>query len=106
MTTISDLDFADDICLLENDFNAAQELLSSVIAAAAKTGLIINVKKTQAMFSKHATENLKWGNDVLENVSLFNHMRSTFTDNNDISEEIENRIAKITIKSKRLSNSK
>ena len=29
---ISDLDFADDVCLLEDDFNAAQELLSSVIA--------------------------------------------------------------------------
>ena len=39
--TISDVDFADDVCLLEDDFNAAQELLSSVIAAAAKTGLII-----------------------------------------------------------------
>ena len=46
--TISDLDFADDICLLEDDFNATQELLSSVIAAAAKTGLVNNTKKTFA----------------------------------------------------------
>ena len=43
--TISDLDFADDICPLEDDFNAAPTLLSSVIAAAAKIGLIITAKK-------------------------------------------------------------
>ena len=102
--TISHLDFADDICLLEDDFNAAQELLSSAIAAAAKTGFIINAKKTQAMFSNHAPEHLKCGDDVLENVSHFNYLGSTITDNNDITKEIKNRIAKPTINSKRLSN--
>ena len=51
--TISDLDFACDICLLEDDFNAAQEFLASVIVAAVKTGLIKNAKKTQPMFSNH-----------------------------------------------------
>ena len=43
--TISDLDFADDICLLEHDFNAAQVFLASVIVAAVKTGLIKKAKK-------------------------------------------------------------
>ena len=43
--TISDLDVADDACLLEDDFTTTRELLWSVIAAAAKMGLIVNVKK-------------------------------------------------------------
>ena len=43
--TISKLDFADDICYFEVDFKAAQEILSSVIAAAAETGLVIITKK-------------------------------------------------------------
>ena len=59
--TISDLDFEDDVCLLEDDFDAAQELLLSEIATAAKMCLIINAKKTQPMFSNHAPENLKCG---------------------------------------------
>ena len=67
--TISDLYFADDVWLLEDDFNAAQELLSSVIAAVARMVLIINAKKTQAMFSYYAPANLKCEIDVLENVS-------------------------------------
>ena len=79
--TISDLDFEDDVCLLKDDFNAAQELLSSVIAAAGKMDLTIDAKKTQAMFSNHALENLKCGDDVLENVSNFNYLGSTITDN-------------------------
>ena len=93
--TFSDLDFADDVCLVEDDFNAALGLLSSVIAAAAITGLIINVE----FFSNHAPENLKCGDDVVENCH-FNYLGSTITDN----KEINNRIAKATVNSKRLSN--
>ena len=47
------LDFAADICLLEDYLNATHELLSSVIAAASERGLIIKAEKTQAMFSKN-----------------------------------------------------
>ena len=95
--TISDLVFADGICLLEDDFNAAQELLSSVIAAAAKTGFNQQCQKDATNIFKLAPENLKCGDDVLENVSHSNYLMGTITDNNDIAKGIKNRIAKATI---------
>ena len=47
------LDFAADICLLEDYLNATQKLLSSVKAAASERSLIIKAEKTQALFSKN-----------------------------------------------------
>ena len=102
MTWPSLTDFADDIWLLDDDLNTAQDLLSSVIVAVAKMVLIINARKTQAVFSNHAPENLKCEKGVLEKGSHFNYLGSTITYNNDITKEIEKRIAKATIKSKRL----
>ena len=103
--TISYLDFADDICLLEDDFNAVHDLFSSVKSKPKKRAEESIPKKTQARFPKHAPENLKCGNDVLENVSHFNYLVSVITDNNNnINKEKKNRIAKATINSKRLSN--
>ena len=54
------LDFAADNCLLEDYLNATQELLSSVIAAASETGLIIKAEKTQALFSKNTPHPVLW----------------------------------------------
>jgi hypothetical protein len=45
--TVTDLDFADDICLLEDNLNSAQELLNLVVSIAASTGLIVNTSKTK-----------------------------------------------------------
>ena len=47
--TITDLDFADDIALLANSLNEAEELLQMVEAAALTVGLTMNAKKTKAM---------------------------------------------------------
>jgi hypothetical protein len=46
---ISDLDFADDIVLLENNIKLANEQLEQLRVEAAKVGLIINEKKTEVM---------------------------------------------------------
>ena len=99
--TISDLDFSDEICLLEDDFNAAEEFFSSVIAAVAKMCSTIDAKKTQELFSNHAPEKLKCGKDVVLKMSnFFNKLGSTITHNEDITEKIRNRTAKPTINSK------
>jgi len=47
--TLTDLDFADDICLLCNEIDKAQELLSCVEAECSKVGLGLNAKKTEVM---------------------------------------------------------
>jgi hypothetical protein len=46
---ITDLDFADDICLLSNDIKQAQELLSLVETECNKVGLKLNAIKTEVM---------------------------------------------------------
>ena len=52
-TVISNLDYADDICLLEDNADDAQSLLNIVVAAAAKAvGLIVNDSKTKCMFAR------------------------------------------------------
>ena len=46
---LTDLDFADDIALLSDTLNQAQELLTRVENAAATVGLHMNVSKTKVM---------------------------------------------------------
>ena len=48
---ITDLDFADDICLLDDNIADAQTLLDLVTKAAAKGGLEINTSKTKVLLS-------------------------------------------------------
>ena len=52
---VTDLDFADDIALLCEEIRQAQELLNRVEAEAAKVGLHVNAKKTEAMPHNHDT---------------------------------------------------
>ena len=47
--TITDLDFADDICLLSNEIQQAQELLTRVETACKKVGLEQSARKTEVM---------------------------------------------------------
>lgn len=48
--SICDLDFADDIFLLSNEIEQARRLTHCVEEGCRKVGLMINVKKTKAMF--------------------------------------------------------
>ena len=47
--TLTDLDFADDICLLSDEIQEAQELLERVEKECSKVGLHLNAKKTEYM---------------------------------------------------------
>jgi len=46
---LSDLDFADDIALLENSWEGMQTMTSALEEEAKKFGLVINVTKTKIM---------------------------------------------------------
>ena len=52
---VTDLDFADDIALLCEEIEQAQKLLNSVEAEAAKVGLHVNAKKTEAAIQSQNT---------------------------------------------------
>ena len=47
--SVTDLDFADDLALLSNLVEEAQELLNRVEVSARSVGLLINGKKTEVM---------------------------------------------------------
>ena len=49
LVILTDLDFADDICLLTNDVEQAQQLLGQVERECEKVGLELNAKKTEVM---------------------------------------------------------
>jgi hypothetical protein len=52
-TTIHDLDFADDIAILESNFERAQVQLIQTSKWASEVGLQINIKKTQALTNQN-----------------------------------------------------
>jgi hypothetical protein len=75
-TTETDLDFADDIALLSEEIDQAQELLNRVEAQVAKVGLKLNASKTKYMsFNQvHATD-IKTNDDTsLEEVNDFKYL--------------------------------
>ena len=59
---VIDIDFADDIALLSEEINQAQELLDRVESEAAKVGVHLNADKTEATVFNHSTpvEIKKW----------------------------------------------
>jgi hypothetical protein len=76
--TLTDLDFADDICLLCNQIHQAQELLSRVETECGKVGLGLNAKKTEVMtynISGHEPLKTNAGN-TLKEVDDFKYLGS------------------------------
>ena len=53
---VTDLDFADDIALLSELINQAQDLLTKVEVSAGQIGLVMNAKKTKVMAFNHDEE--------------------------------------------------
>ena len=69
-TSITDLDYADDICLLEHNPDDAQILLNRVDDTAKLVGLQLNESKTKCMFSCCEPTSLYCNGVELENVSV------------------------------------
>ena len=76
--TLTDLDFADDICLLCNEIQQAQELLSRVENECGKVGLGLNARKTEVMTYNIPGHNpLKTsGGCILKEVDNFKYLGS------------------------------
>ena len=83
---INDLDFADDIALLENNTQRASEQINTLSEEATKVGLNINIDKTEVMLFNIKNEAVKLNGQELKTVQDFKylgaHMESTLSDVN------------------------
>ena len=92
-TYVSNLDFADDICLLEDNTEDAQHLLDSVVHVAKNVGLKINASKTK-FCSIDPNINITCSDEQVERVGKFTYLGRSIQLNGDITGEIKLRCAK------------
>ena len=71
---LSDLDYADDICLLENSIEKAQQQLDELAINAIKVGLEVNIKKTEYMTNIKNDTKLKLNDNDLQQVEDFKYL--------------------------------
>ncbi|RUS72802.1 hypothetical protein EGW08_019439 [Elysia chlorotica] len=92
---LEDLDFADDICLLSHRYQDAQAKLSRLAGEAAKTGLQINIQKTETMRTneKQANPLLLEGKNIKE-VDKFTYLGSVVDKHGGTEEDIKSRTNK------------
>ncbi|RXN37862.1 endonuclease-reverse transcriptase [Labeo rohita] len=76
VTAIFDLDFADDLALLEGNLERAQSQLNEIAKQAEQVGLVVNVKKTEAFTNQDKSKNLELGNQKIEWVNNFKYLGS------------------------------
>jgi len=93
---INNLRFADDIDLIEEDFDVLQESIHTLNEAGNRYGLKIHVEKTKTMVfgSEQIGRNIVIGDRQIENVKEFVYLGSLLTWDNDCTKDIIARIAK------------
>ena len=72
-----DIDFADDDCLLSHTFQNIQSKIDGLRTVAGRTGLEVNVKKTQRLRVKAAQDTpIMLGGEAVEDLSQFTYLGS------------------------------
>jgi hypothetical protein len=87
----------DDINLLCDSVNTMKENSKSLLEASRDIGLEINTEKTKYMIiSRHLdsgqNQNIRIAKESFENVAKFKYLGTTLTNQNDIRDEIKNRL--------------
>ena len=94
---LSDLDFADDIALIDDTEERLQPATSLLEDKGSKVGLTINSKKTKVMSVSKQECNINitlTNQDALENVQNLNYLGSTISRSGDMSPELNNRLGR------------
>jgi len=73
---VNELNFADDLALLENSFEQAKAQLNTVAEEAMKIGLVINKQKTEFMTNTSCKKNLTLNNADIKLVADFTYLGS------------------------------
>jgi hypothetical protein len=88
--------YADDVNLLGDSVNTVKENTESLLEISRDVGLEINAEKTKYMIMSHhpnsgQNQNIRIANESFEN-SKFKYLGTTFTNQNDIYDEIKSRL--------------
>jgi len=89
---LTDLDFADNVVLLEETKQRLQLLLDTIADKAEKVGLIVNVGKSKSMARSNSPLILKCNGKTIEQVQEFKYLGSWIEYDGGIVNEIKRRI--------------
>ena len=95
---IKNLRFADDIDLIDENFNNLRKQIETTSDSAKQVGLIINTKKTKIMVfgEKDNSQEIKISEETKENVNKFECLGSRLTWDNNCTEDIKRTISNAT----------
>ena len=92
-STLSDLEFADNVATLNPSLQESQRLIDKPCTLADQIGLQINSTKTKIMDLTNSTENITSNGQILEKVQSFTYLGSKLSKYGDTMKEINTRIA-------------
>ncbi|XP_056001730.1 uncharacterized protein LOC130048717 [Ostrea edulis] len=85
---LSDLDFADDVALIEPDEEKSAAALTRLRGAGEEVGLVVSAEKTKVMPIGETSACVKDGESTTDKVEKFNYLGSTVTPINSIDTEL------------------
>ena len=93
--TLLDLDYADDLSILDESVSKMNEFLEVLRVQGATIGLKINVKKSKSLrLGIGEDEKVTLGFEKIDQVGGFTYLDSTFSKDGGSSEDVKSRIAK------------
>ena len=95
MGTVLDLDYADDLSILDESVSKINELLEVLQVQGARIGLKINVKRTKSLeLAISEDEKAMLGNEKIDQVGSFTNLGSIITTDGGSREDVKSRMTK------------
>jgi len=93
---LTDLDFADDIALLDDTWEGMRELTGNIEKEAASVGLRINADKTKLMIAGNmgTSQTITAGGKQIEEIEDFCYLGSVISNNSSCDRDIKTRLGK------------